>query len=126
MSIGATNIIEYLGETKDVRPYIAEASVFVYLPIEGTPRSVLEALSMGRPVITTDAPGCRETVQEGVNGYLVPIKDHTALFKAMERFVLQPELIPEFGLASRKIAEQKYDVRKVNSTILEEMELIES
>jgi glycosyltransferase involved in cell wall biosynthesis len=120
-------IIEYLGETKDVRPYIAEASVFV-LPSyrEGTPRSVLEALSMGRPVITTDAPGCRETVQEGVNGYLVPIKDHTALFKAMERFVLQPELIPEFGLASRKIAEQKYDVRKVNSTILEEMELIES
>jgi glycosyltransferase involved in cell wall biosynthesis len=119
-------IIEYLGETKDVRPYIAEASVFV-LPSyyrEGTPRSVLEAMSMGRPIITTDAPGCRETVQEGVNGYLVPVKDHIALKKAMERFVLQPELIPVFGLASRRIAEEKYDVNKVNRIILEEMGLL--
>lgn len=118
--------IEYLGETKDVRPYITESSVFV-LPSyrEGTPHSVLEAMSIGRPIITTDSPGCRETVQEGVNGYLVPVKDPVALEKAMERFILQPELIPEFGLASRRIAEEKYDVRKVNSTILEEMGLLE-
>jgi glycosyltransferase involved in cell wall biosynthesis len=124
---GEEGIIEYLGETKDVRPYIAEASVFV-LPSyrEGTPRSVLEAMSMGRPIITTDAPGCRETTQEGVNGYLVPVKDYVALFKAMERFILQPELIPVFGLASRRIAEKKYDVHKVNHIILEEMGLLEN
>jgi len=120
-------IIEYLGEARDVRPYLANSSVYV-LPSfyrEGTPRSVLEAMSMGRPIVTTDAPGCRETVQEGANGFLVPIKDAEALEKAMEKFILNPELIPEFGLASRKIAEEKYDVRKVNRTILQAMGLIE-
>ncbi len=118
-------IIEYLGETRDVRPYLANSSVFV-LPSfyrEGTPRSVLEAMSMGRPIVTTDAPGCRETVQEGVNGFLVPIKDVVALEKAMERFILNPELIPEFGLASRRIAEERYDVHEVNKVIMEAMRL---
>lgn len=118
-------IIEYLGETRDVRPYLANSSVFV-LPSfyrEGTPRSVLEAMSMGRPIVTTDAPGCRETVQEGVNGFLVPIKDVVALERAMERFILNPELIPEFGLTSRRIAEEKYDVQKVNKIIIEAMGL---
>jgi len=120
-------IIEYLGEARDVRPYLANSSVYV-LPSfyrEGTPRSVLEAMSMGRPIVTTDAPGCRETVREGTNGFLVPIKDAEALEKAMEKFILNPEIIVDFGLASRKIAEEKYDVRKVNRTILQAMGLIE-
>lgn len=118
-------IIQYLGETRDVRPYLANSSVYV-LPSyrEGTPRSVLEAMSMGRPVITTDAPGCRETVQDGVNGFLVPVKDAVALEKAMERFILKPELIQEFGIASREIAVRKYDVRKVNKVIMDNMGLI--
>lgn len=121
---GKEGIIEYLGETKDVRPYLASASVYV-LPSyrEGTPRSVLEAMSMGRPIITTDAPGCRETLRDGVNGFLVPAKDVAALEKAMERFILNPELIPEFGLASRRIAEERYDVHKVNQVIMEAMGL---
>lgn len=116
--------IQYLGETKDVRPFLAEASVYV-LPSyrEGTPRSVLEAMSMGRPVITTDAPGCRETVQDGVNGFLVPVKDAVALAEAMERFILKPELIRDFGIRSRIIAEEKYDVHKVNKVIIEAMGL---
>jgi glycosyltransferase involved in cell wall biosynthesis len=120
-------VIKYLGETKDVRPYLTETSVYV-LPsyLEGTPRSVLEAMSMGRAIITTDAPGCRETVQEGVNGYLVPVKDTVALEKTIEKFILQPDLITAFGLASRRIAEEKYDVNKVNRIILEEMALMES
>lgn len=111
--------IEYLGETRDVRPYLAASSVFV-LPSyrEGTPRSVLEAMSMGRPVITTDAPGCRETVHHGVNGFLVPVKDATATQKAMEQFILRPQIIGEFGAQSRRIAEEKYDVREVNRVIL--------
>ncbi|MGI6285986.1 glycosyltransferase family 4 protein [Neomoorella humiferrea] len=118
-------IIDYLGETRDVRPYLVRASVFV-LPSyrEGTPRSVLEAMSIGRPIITTDAPGCRETVRDGVNGFLVPVKDAVALEKAMERFILKPELIQNFGLESRKIAEAKYDVRKVNKVIIEAMGLL--
>jgi glycosyltransferase involved in cell wall biosynthesis len=118
-------VIEYLGETRDVRPYIAEASVFV-LPSyyrEGTPRSILEAMAMGRPIITTDAPGCRETVVEGENGFLVPVMDIDALVKAMERFIVQPDLIQWMGRRSREIAVEKYDVHKVNHVIMRTMGL---
>ncbi len=119
-------VIEYLGKTDDVRPFVANASVYV-LPSyyrEGTPRSVLEAMSMGRPIITTDAPGCRETVIDGRNGFLVPVKDVEALMSAMEKFILEPDLIAQMGKESRIIAEEKYDVRKVNQVILHEMGLI--
>lgn len=114
--------IEYLGALEDVRPAIAGASVYV-LPSyrEGTPRTVLEAMSMGRPIITTDAPGCRETVVEGDNGYLVPVTSVDALVDAMQRFIDQPELIARMGQSSRAIAEEKYDVHKVNAVMLEAM-----
>lgn len=74
---------------------------------------------MARPVITTDAPGCRETVVDGVNGFLVPPRDVEALVRAMERFILQPELILSMGQASRKLAEERFDVHKINQRILE-------
>lgn len=121
-----TGLIEYLGGTEDVRPYLEKCHVYV-LPSyrEGTPRSVLEAMAMGRPVITTDAPGCRETVEEGVNGYLVPVKDNRALAEAMMRFVEQPELIEQMGRESRRMAEERFDVHKVNRVILETMGLSE-
>jgi len=117
-------IINYLGETDDVRPFISSACVFV-LPSyrEGTPRSVLEAMAMGRPIVTTDTPGCRETVCNGVNGYLVDVKDPVSLANAMEKFILDPESIIVMGKNSRKIAEEKYDVHMVNSAILNSMEL---
>ena len=76
---------------------------------------------MARPVITTDAPGCRETVVDGVNGFLVPPRDVEALVRAMERFILQPELIITMGQASRKLAEERFDVHKINQRILEVM-----
>jgi len=109
----------------DVRPIIEQAGVYV-LPSyrEGTPRTVLEAMAMGRPVITTDAPGCRETVVDGDNGFLVPPKDVSALVEAMEKFIKQPELIPQMGKAARKIAENKYDAHKVNREILKVMGLL--
>ena len=93
---------------------------------EGTPRTVLEAMAMGRAVITTDAPGCRETVVDGDNGFLVPIKDADALAQAMLRFIEQPGLIAQMGQRSRVIAEEKYDVHKVNVQMLEGMGLIDS
>jgi glycosyltransferase involved in cell wall biosynthesis len=114
-------IIEYLGRLDDVRPAIAAASVYV-LPSyyrEGTPRTVLEAMAMGRPIITTDSPGCRETVQEGVNGYLVPPRDSAALADAMMRFIIKPDSIEAMGRESRRIAVDRYDVHKVNAVILE-------
>ena len=118
----AAGHIEYLGRLDDVRPAIAASSVYV-LPSyrEGTPRTVLEAMAMGRPIITTDAPGCRETVVEGENGFLVPIKSVDALAEAMQRFVDQPDLVGRMGQRSRAIAEDKYDVHKVNAVMLEAM-----
>ena len=112
--------VEYLGPQSDVRPALREHSVYV-LPSyrEGTPRSVLEAMATGRPVITTDVPGCRETVTDGVNGLLVPAKDADSLYRAMRRFVDEPELIARMAAESRRIAEAKFDVRKVNAKLLE-------
>ena len=114
--------IEYLGRLDDVRSAIADSTVYV-LPSyrEGTPRTVLEAMAMGRPIITTDAPGCRETVVEGENGYLVPVKSVDALVGAMQKFVDDPDLAARMGRRSRQIAEEKYDVHKVNAVMLREM-----
>lgn len=118
----ASGAIDYLGKLDDVRPAIERCSVYV-LPSyrEGTPRTVLEAMAMGRPVITTDAPGCRETVIDDENGYLVPVKSVDALVEAMERFVLDPDLAVRMGKRSREIAVEKYDVHKVNALMLSEM-----
>lgn len=114
--------LDFLGRLSDVRPAIAQCSVYV-LPSyrEGTPRTVLEAMAMGRAIITTDAPGCRETVVDGENGFLVPIKSVDALVQAMERFITQPELAAHMGECSRQIAENKYDVHKVNAAMLDAM-----
>ena len=118
-------VIDYLGETRDVRPYIRDAHVFV-LPSfyrEGTPRSALEAMAMGRPIITTDRPGCRETVIDGRNGFLVPARDHERLAEAMERFLEDRESLCQAGEESRRLAEDRYDVRKVNRVMLAAMGL---
>lgn len=116
--------VAWHGRLSDVRPAIAAAHVYV-LPSyrEGTPRSVLEAMSMGRPIITTDAPGCRETVREGVNGFLIPVRDAEALATAMERFLLEPERVAQMGAESRRIAVEKYDVHKVNAVMFRAMGL---
>ncbi|WP_298973489.1 glycosyltransferase family 4 protein [uncultured Psychrobacter sp.] len=116
--------IIYWGELKDVRPAIAASSVYV-LPSyrEGTSRSVLEAMSMGRAIITTDAPGCRETVVSGKNGYLVPVQAINELTDAMRQFIEHPNLCEQMGLASRNIAVDKYDVKKVNTQMIAEMGL---
>ncbi|MDW8051853.1 MAG: glycosyltransferase family 4 protein [Armatimonadota bacterium] len=116
-------ILEWHGHVPDVRPYLAQTSVYV-LPSyyrEGVPRSTQEAMAMARPVITTDAPGCRETVRDGVNGFLVPPRDVEALVQAMERFIQQPELIITMGQASRRIAEEQFDAHKIAKRLLEVM-----
>lgn len=116
--------LDYLGRMEDVRPALAACTVYV-LPSyrEGTPRTVLEAMAMGRPIITTDAPGCRETVIDGDNGFLVPVKSVGSLVEAMERFIKEPDLVSRMGKRSREIAEEKYDVHKVNAVMIREMGL---
>ena len=118
-------ILEYLGETRDVRPYLAASSVFV-LPTyyrEGIPRSILEAMATGRAIITTDTPGCRETVVDGKNGILVPIRDHVKLAQAMEKLIINPHLLGSMGLESSKLASERFNVHVVNRLILEGMRL---
>ena len=118
-------VIEWPGQVQDVRPWIARASVYV-LPSyyrEGVPRSTQEAMAMARPVITTDSVGCRETVIDGVNGFLVPIRDPQSLARAMERFIEDPVLVEMMGRESRRLAEERFDVHKINSEILRAMGL---
>jgi len=117
-------LLNFIGRLDDVRPAISACSVYV-LPSyrEGTPRTVLEAMAMGRPVITTDAPGCRETVIDGYNGYLVPVKAVNELLEAMEKFIVHPTLINSMGAASRQLVEDKFDVDTVNQVMLAEMGL---
>lgn len=111
--------LTYLGRLDDVRPALTETAVYV-LPSyrEGTPRSVLEALAIGRAIITTDAPGCRETVQDGVNGLLVEPRDVDSLIYAMERFILDPTLAAAMGARSLELARRKYDVHQVNDQVI--------
>lgn len=121
----AESVVDFVGGVTDVRPWLVQASVFV-LPSyyrEGTPRSALEAMARGRAVITTDSPGCRETVRDGENGLLVPPQDTEALATAMARFLQSPDLIARMGDASYTRAANEYDVRKVNQRILETMGL---
>lgn len=117
-------IIEYLGSTDDVRPYLEKCSVFV-LPSyhEGTPKSVLEAMATARPIITTDAPGCRETVIDGVNGFLVPVKSVEKLAEKMIWMIEHQKKAEEMGKEGRRICEDKFDVKKVNKVILDTMDL---
>lgn len=118
-------VIEYLGKLDDVRPALGACTVYV-LPSyrEGTPRTVLEAMAMGRPVITTDAPGCRETVIDGVNGFLVPPKSADDLASAMLQCIERHSMLAAMGDRSREIAVERYDVHAVNDVLFREMGII--
>ena len=114
-----SDYVSYDGSTDDVRPYIEKCHVYV-LPSyhEGLPRSTLEAMSMGCPILTTNASGCKETVIEGVNGYMVQIGSSEELAKKMIWFIENKDKIPLMGKESRIIVERKFDVRKVNKDML--------
>ncbi|MBQ6717861.1 MAG: glycosyltransferase family 4 protein [Clostridia bacterium] len=115
----ADGVIERFEETNDVRPYYADCSVYV-LPSyrEGTPRTVLEAMAMGRPIITTDTNGCRDTVIDGKNGFLVTIGNSSQLADAMIKFVENAELIKTMGEESVIYCHQKFNVNKVNCDMI--------
>ena len=117
-------IIEHHGETDDVRKYYTQSSVFV-LPsyAEGTPRTVLEAMAMARPIITTDAPGCRETVLNGENGFLAEVGNVEELAEKMEWFIHNKKMIPQMGNKSLKYCQEKFEVDKINKNMLEIMNI---
>jgi len=118
-------LVEYLGFTDDVRGVLAATTVFV-LPSyyrEGVPRTNLEALAMGLPIVTTNWVGCRDTVEDGVNGFLVEPKDVASLADRMERYLKDPTLAAKHGKASRALAERTFDVHRVNELMLQALRL---
>ena len=119
-----TGVIEYWGETDDVRPHLAKSTVFV-LPSyrEGLPRSTLEAMATGRPIITTDVPGCRDTVILGENGLIVPARDPNSLAEAMTWCIKNKSELKAMGKKSRKIAEKYFDVKIISCHLCKVMEL---
>ncbi len=107
----AEGLVDYLGATDDVRPFIAAADCVV-LPSyrEGTPRTLLEGAAMGRPLVASDVPGCREVIEDGVNGYLCPVRDSAGLAEALSRVAADgPAQRAEMGRAGRKLVEQRFD-----------------
>lgn len=117
-------IINYYGEQSDVRPFLEEAAVLV-LPSyrEGVPHTILEAMSTGRAILSTDVPGCRETVVQGVNGFLVPVKDAESLAEKMIWMIENKKAVKQMGEESFKIARDKFEVSKVNRVMLDTMGL---
>ena len=123
----AQGVIEYLGTTDDVRPFIAAASAVV-LPSyrEGMPRSLLEAAAMGRPLIATDVPGCREIVEEGRNGLLCVVKDARSLAAAMRRFAgMSLEDRIAMGKAARRKVQEEFSEERVIRAYLDALAAIE-
>jgi len=121
----AQGLLEWPGQVADIRPWLAQTSVYV-LPSyyrEGMPRSIQEAMAAGRPIVTADVPGCRETVADGQNGYLVLPRAPTALTRALLAFIERPERIATMGRESRRLAEQKFDVHQINAQIVAAMGL---
>lgn len=117
-------IIKYLGIADDVRPFVCQSDVIV-LPSyyrEGVPRSLLEAIAMGKPIITTDTVGCREVIEDSKNGFLVKVKDIKSLIDAMVRFIeLSEEEKQDMGNYSRKKAVKEFDERLIIYKYLEVM-----
>ncbi len=118
----AAGTLRFLGRLDDVRPALARCRVFV-LPSyrEGMPRTVLEAMAVGRAVIATDVPGCREAVRDGDNGLLVPARDPKALADAMIRLLDDPALAERMARRGREMAMETYDARRVGRTMVDEI-----
>ena len=112
-------IINYLGFQKNVKPFIADSHVYV-LPSyhEGLPRSVLEAMAMGRPIITTRVPGCKETVINNKNGFLIPCKNINILIEKMMWFITNKKKILIMGQKSRNLVEEKFSSKKIDNEFI--------
>ncbi|WP_218689530.1 glycosyltransferase family 4 protein [Psychrobacter sp. BF1] len=115
----SSRVVNYPGHVDNVKDWIASTDVFV-LPSyrEGVPRSTQEAMAIGRAVITTDVPGCRETVVDGVNGFLVERWNPQALAEKMIYFIENPGQVAKMGHESYKIAQEKFDADKVNKRLI--------
>ena len=111
--------VEWLGHRSDI-PAILEGASIVCLPSyrEGLPKSLLEALAAGRPIVATDVPGCREAVVAGENGFLVPPRDPHRLAEALATLIRDGDMRARFGRRSRQLAEAEFGTARVNEATL--------
>ncbi len=107
--------VQWLGHRKDVLELLKQSHIMAFPSWyrEGLPKSVIEAEAIGRPVVTTDSVGCRDTVIDGVNGFMIPIKDPMALANALRQLIDNPELRQEMGVKAREFAVGKFDINDV-------------
>lgn len=107
--------IQWLGHRKDVLELLKQSHIMAFPSWyrEGLPKSVIEAEAIGRPVVTTDSVGCRDTVVDGKNGYMIPIKDSDTLAMALKKLIDNPELRQTMGKNAREFAVSKFDVKDV-------------
>ena len=113
-------VIVFHGKQRNIEEHLHNNDIFV-LPSyyrEGLPRTTLEACACGNPIITTDSVGCRESVKQGENGFLIEPQNLEALVKRMEYFINNPDKIKKMGIASRKYAEERFDVNIINKDLV--------
>ena len=113
--------IKWLGFRKDVKDLLQQASIVAFPSYyrEGVPKSLIEACATGRPIITTKSIGCKDTVEDGVNGFLIPIKDSHALAEKLKILIENPALRQKMGRESRRIAERDFSLDDVIKKHLE-------
>lgn len=107
--------IQWLGHRKDVLELLKQSHIMAFPSWyrEGLPKSVIEAEAIGRPIVTTDSVGCRDTVIDGKNGYMIPIKDSDALAMALKKLIDNPELRQTMGKNAREFAVKRFDIKDV-------------
>lgn len=117
------NIVNYHGPTDDVPSKLKECRFFVYPSYypEGVPRCAIQAIATGRPIITCDTPGCKETAVDGSNGFIIPPRDEQALAEKMIWMIENPDKVSEMAKQSRRLAEEKFDVIKINEQLIESL-----
>jgi len=115
----ASGVIEWLGQREDIASLLVLSHI-VCLPSyrEGLPKSLLEGLAAGRPLVATDVPGCREVVQDGINGFLVPVRNALSLANALEKLILNSELRQTMGKASRDLALAEFSSQRIEDETL--------
>ncbi len=117
----ADGSVEWLGRVEDMPGLLAAADLIVYPSYygEGVPRVMLESLAAGRAIITTDNPGCKETIRKGENGILIPVRDVEATANAMEKLIKDQPLRKKMGKQSRKLAEEEFDINIIAQKTLD-------
>ena len=112
--------IKWLGHRCDISDLLRKSSIMCFPSYyrEGVPKSLIEASAVGRPIVTTDSVGCRDTVEDGVNGFIVPTHSPERIAEALRSLITNPQLMRKMGEESRRMAELDYDVNKVAATHL--------